>query len=105
MKRREEIERVANEFYEGDEVSTFVVAAQWADKTLIDKARQWFEDRFYNGGMHLRENPYGGYKGYYYGIWELDNLNDERGQSKYFDSYEEALSEGIKEAIKHIEII
>lgn len=39
-------------------------------------------------------------KGYYYGIWELDNLNDERGQSKYFDSYEEALSEGIKEAVE-----
>lgn len=39
-------------------------------------------------------------KGYYYGIWELDNLNDECGKSKYFDSYEEALSEGIREAVK-----
>ena len=37
MTRREEIEKVANEFYKGDEVSTFVVAAQWADKTMIDK--------------------------------------------------------------------
>jgi hypothetical protein len=38
MTRREEIEKAANEFYKGDEVSTFVVAAQWADKTMIDKA-------------------------------------------------------------------
>lgn len=28
----------------------------------IDKARRWFEDRFYNGGMHLLENPDGGYR-------------------------------------------
>ena len=38
MTRRGEIEKVANEFYKGDEVSTFVVAAQWADKTMIEKA-------------------------------------------------------------------
>lgn len=28
---------------------------------VIDKAQQWFEDRFYNGGMHLLVNPDGGY--------------------------------------------
>ena len=28
----------------------------------IDKAQQWFEDKFYNGGMHLLENPDGGYR-------------------------------------------
>ena len=38
MTRREEIVKAANEFYKGDEVSTFVVAAQWADKTMIEKA-------------------------------------------------------------------
>ena len=42
MTRREEIEKVANEFYKGDEVSTFVVAAQWADKTMIEKTISWF---------------------------------------------------------------
>ena len=42
MTRREEIEKTANEFYKGDEVSTFVVAAQWADKTMIEKAWDWF---------------------------------------------------------------
>ena len=41
MTRKEEIEKVANEFYKGDEVSTFVVAAQWADKTMIEKACKW----------------------------------------------------------------
>ena len=40
MTRREEIEKAANEFYKGDEVSTFVVAAQWADKTMIERLRE-----------------------------------------------------------------
>ena len=44
MTRREEIEKAANEFYKGDEVSTFVVAAQWADKTLIEKACDWITE-------------------------------------------------------------
>lgn len=43
MARREEIEKAANEFYKGDEVSTFVVAAQWADKTMIEKACEWIQ--------------------------------------------------------------
>lgn len=43
MTRREEIEKAANEFYKGDEVSTFVVAAQWADKTMIEKACDWIQ--------------------------------------------------------------
>ena len=48
MTRREEIIKAAHEFYKGDEASTFVVAAQWADKTMIDKATQWlFENVFY----------------------------------------------------------
>ena len=41
MTRREEIEKAANEFYKGDQVSTFVVVAQWADKTMIEKVEQW----------------------------------------------------------------
>jgi hypothetical protein len=40
MTRREEIEKAANEFYKGDEVSTFVVAAQWADKTMTERLRE-----------------------------------------------------------------
>lgn len=44
MTRRDEIEKAANEFYKGDEVSTFVVAAQWADKTMIEKACQWITE-------------------------------------------------------------
>lgn len=46
MTRREEIEKAANEFYKGDEVSTFVVAAQWADKTMIEKAKAWVKSCF-----------------------------------------------------------
>jgi hypothetical protein len=48
MTRREEIEKTAHEFYKGDEVSTFVVAAQWADKTMIDKATQWLFENVYD---------------------------------------------------------
>ena len=43
MTRREEIVKAAHEFYKGDEVSTFVVAAQWADKTMIEKAYEWLQ--------------------------------------------------------------
>ena len=46
MTRREEIEKAANEFYKGDEVSTFVVAAQWADKTMIEKAVEWLNNNW-----------------------------------------------------------
>ena len=42
MARKEEIVKAAHEFYKGDEVSTFVVAAQWADKTMIEEAWDWF---------------------------------------------------------------
>lgn len=41
MTRREEIIDIANKFYKNDEVSTFVVADQWADRTMIDKAVKW----------------------------------------------------------------
>ena len=34
-------------------------------------------------------------KGYYYGIWELDNLNDKYGHSEYFESPELAALAGI----------
>ena len=51
MTRREEIEKTANEFYKGDEVSTFVVAAQWADKTMIDKACEWLKKHYAPAGF------------------------------------------------------
>lgn len=44
MTRKEQIEKVANEFYKGDEVSTFVVAAQWADKTIVERLRELKSD-------------------------------------------------------------
>jgi hypothetical protein len=43
MTRREEIEKAATEFYKGNEVSTFVVAAQWADRTMLDKVCDWLQ--------------------------------------------------------------
>lgn len=46
MTRKEEIEKVAHEFYKGDEVSTFVIAAQWADKTLIKKACEYAQSKY-----------------------------------------------------------
>lgn len=44
MSRQEEIVNTANKYYKGDEVYTFVVAAQWADNTMIDKAVKWLKD-------------------------------------------------------------
>ena len=81
MTRREEIEKVANEFYKGDEVSTFVVAAQWADKTMIEKACEWLKKCFYE---QEHECDYG-----YYITLEttFDELND------VFDDFRKAMEE------------
>ena len=35
-------------------------------------------------------------KGYYYGIWELNNLNDKNGHSEYFEAPEQATLAGIE---------
>ena len=40
MTRREEITKKALELDTTNDIATFVVAAQWADKTMIDKATQ-----------------------------------------------------------------
>ena len=41
-------------------------------------------------------------KGYYYGIWALDNLNDENARSKYFEYYEQAAIAGIEFVIDNL---
>ena len=46
MSRQEEIVNTANKYYKGDEVSTFVVVAQWADNTMIEKAVKYLEVNF-----------------------------------------------------------
>ena len=47
MTREEEIKKEAYRVsYNGDEFSSFVLGAEWADKTLIDKACEWAKKRF-----------------------------------------------------------
>ena len=41
-------------------------------------------------------------KGYYYGIWELDNLNDKNAHSEYFESPELAAIAGIKYVLDNL---
>lgn len=41
-------------------------------------------------------------KGYYYGIWELDNLNDKNGRSEYFETPELAALAGIKYTLDNL---
>ena len=41
-------------------------------------------------------------KGYYYGIWELGNLNDKNALSKYFETPEEAALAGIEYVIDNL---
>ena len=40
----------------------FMEGIEVGKKEMIEKAQQWFEDRFYNGGMHLLINADGGYR-------------------------------------------
>ena len=42
MTRDEQIEKEAHRVsYNGDEYSSFIQGAEWADKTMIDKACEW----------------------------------------------------------------
>lgn len=41
-------------------------------------------------------------KGYYYGVWDLGNLNDKNGRSEYFESHELAALAGIEYALNLI---
>lgn len=41
-------------------------------------------------------------KGYYYGIWELDNLNDKNASSEYFEAPEFAILAGIEYVIDNL---
>lgn len=41
-------------------------------------------------------------KGYYYGIWELDNLNDKNAHSEYFESPELAAIAGIEYVLDNL---
>ena len=41
-------------------------------------------------------------KGYYYGVWDLGNLNDENGLSEYFESYKLAAIAGIEYVLDNL---
>lgn len=42
MTRNEQIEKEAHRVsYNGDEYSSFIQGAEWADKTMIEKACEW----------------------------------------------------------------
>lgn len=41
-------------------------------------------------------------KGYYYSIWDLNNLNDKNGHSKYFESPELAYLAGIEYVLENL---
>lgn len=47
MKRKEEITKKALELDTTNDIATFVVAAQWADKTMIDKACKYLKNALY----------------------------------------------------------
>ena len=51
MTREEEINKEAYRVsYNGDEFNSFIQAAEWADKTMIEKACEWLEQHkeYYN---------------------------------------------------------
>lgn len=41
-------------------------------------------------------------KGYYYGVWDLGNLNDKNALSEYFESYELAAIAGIEYVLDNL---
>jgi hypothetical protein len=54
MTREEEINKEAHRVScNGDEFSSFILGAEWADETMIDKACEWL--RNYNTGVRGEE--------------------------------------------------
>ena len=54
MTREEEIKKEAHRVsYNGDEFSSFILGAEWADETMIEKACEWL--RNYNTGVRGEE--------------------------------------------------
>ena len=56
MKREEEIEKEAHRVsYNGDEFSSFILGATWADETMIGKACEWLDkvntDNYMDSGI------------------------------------------------------
>jgi hypothetical protein len=47
MTRREEITKKALELDTTNDIATFVVAAKWADKTMIEKACEYLKNALY----------------------------------------------------------
>ena len=63
MTREEQIEKEAKRVsYNGDEFSSFIQGAEWADKTMIEKAYKW-----------LKQNA----KDYVVTCYDEGELNDE----------------------------
>lgn len=45
LTRQEEIEKEAHRVsYNGDESTSFILGAEWADKTMIEKACKWLKE-------------------------------------------------------------
>lgn len=54
MTREEQIEKEANRVsYNTDECHSFILGAEWADKTMIDKACEFLKQ--YNSGVRGKE--------------------------------------------------
>lgn len=63
MKREEEIKKEAHRVsYNGDEFNSFIQGAEWADKTMINKACDWL--KIYSEDYHT----YDAWKGDYIDI-------------------------------------
>ena len=49
MIREQEIEKEAKRVsYNGDEFTSFIQGAEWADETMLKKARKWIKENFKN---------------------------------------------------------
>lgn len=59
----------------------------------IDDSKKLFYDKSANSPT---------LKGYYFGVWQLDNLNDENGHSGYFRTFKEAVIAGIEYALDNL---
>lgn len=97
MKRREEIENAAKQKYPYEEgtkgmiceasIPIFIQGAEWADKTMIDKACEWLSKTLYIHTEAIEDKHWNETKTYDWVTSDYDSVSD------FIDGFRKAMEE------------
>jgi hypothetical protein len=77
MTRTEEIEKKAHQVsYNTDEYESFIFGAEWADETMIKKAKEWLEKTLYIHTELIEDKHWGETKSSNWVTSDYDSVED-----------------------------